>query len=96
MKALALTLLVAVLAVPLLMFGAAQATGYDGHQVERDWPQAPRETTAELLEAAVRGCVEGGGASSTGIRDGVVVARCTPAALPHLGTQPVVARKGAR
>lgn len=94
MKVLALTLLVAVLAVPLLMFGAAQATGYDGHQVERDVPQAPKESTGELLAHAVRGCVEGGGQASTGIRDGIVVARCRPAALPHLGVEPIVRRAG--
>lgn len=58
-----------------------------------DPPPATRmETTAELLEAAVRGCAAAGGRSSTGIQDGVVVARCTPAALPHLGTLPVVRR----
>lgn len=85
MKVLALTLLVAVLAVPMLMFGAAQATGYDGHQVERDGPRVPRETTAELLEAAVRGCAAAGGRASTGIQAGVVISRCQPAALPHLG-----------
>lgn len=78
--------------VPLLMFGAVIGLSYDGHQVERDAPQAPKESTAELLAHAVRGCVEGGGQSSTGIQDGVVLARCTPAALPHLGTLPVVRR----
>jgi hypothetical protein len=55
-------------------------------------PARPPESTAELLEAAVRGCVGAGGAASTGILDGVVVARCTPGALPHLGTFPAVSR----
>jgi hypothetical protein len=59
--------------------------------VEAVEPAAVRESTAELLEAAVRGCAEAGGLSSTGILDGVVVARCTPAALPHLGVGPAVA-----
>ena len=96
MRTLTLTLLVAVLAVPLLMFGAARAVGYEARSTADDGPRIPKETTGELLAHAVRGCVEGGGQSSTGIRDGIVVARCRPAALPHLGTQPVVAWKGTR
>lgn len=55
-------------------------------------PARPTETTAELLEVALRACIEAGGQSSTGILEGVVVARCTPGALPHLGTLPVVSR----
>lgn len=92
MRTLTLTLLVAVLAVPAIMFGAARAVGYDGHQIERDAPQVPKESTGELLAHAIRGCVEGGGQSSTGIQAGVVIARCVPAALPHLGTEPAVRR----
>lgn len=76
---------VCILSPPLLAYGAARAVGYDGHQVERDGPQVPRETTAELLEAAVRGCAAAGGRASTGIQAGVVISRCQPAALPHLG-----------
>ncbi|MBK8467937.1 MAG: hypothetical protein IPL32_19155 [Chloracidobacterium sp.] len=94
MRTLTLTLLVAVLAVPLLMFGAARAVGYEARSTADDGPRIPKESTGELLAHAVRGCVEGGGQSSTGIQAGVVLARCTPAALPHLGVEPIVRRAG--
>lgn len=48
----------------------------------------PGSTTADLVQAATRGCVEGMGAATVGVEDGVVVVQCRA----NLGTGPVVRR----
>jgi hypothetical protein len=88
------TRLLALSAAAGLTLAAALAWSFRSEVAYADEPppSRSRESTSELLEAAVRGCAAAGGRASTGIQAGVVVARCTPAALPHLGVVPVVRR----
>ena len=47
-------------------------------------PARPADSTAELVQASVRGCVEGLGLVEVGISDQVAIVRCRPS----LGVRP--------
>ena len=51
-------------------------------------PARPADSTAELVQASVRGCVEGLGLVEVGVSDQVAIVRCRPS----LGVLPVGAR----
>lgn len=79
------------LAVGALIFGAVRAVGYEPPNPQAYAAPAarPEESTGQVLYWVVRGCAEGGGKWSQGIESGVLVGRCLPAALPHLGVAAV-------
>lgn len=47
-------------------------------------PARPADSTAELVRASVRGCVEGLGLVEVGVSDQVAIVRCRP----NLGVRP--------
>lgn len=81
-----LLLTAAVAGVALATLTAWSFRGSEVAQAEVRVPE-PRESTAEVLAAAVGACAAAGGTWSQGIEDGVLLGQCYP--LPRVGVVPV-------